>query len=114
MDKITEIQNLIEKEYGIKADYSISPLASTVLTTITQFLKADPKRIMYVLINLGSTALYVSPGNTPSTTNGIYLAPSGGTLVTSFRDDLILPSLAWYGISVTSSNSIYLLDVHLR
>lgn len=77
-------------------------------------LKGSPGRGAFVVINLGSAAIFLRPGAPAVTTFGIRLGPSGGSLSVNWLDDLILPSLEWHGVSGSNNQAIYVLEVLLR
>lgn len=77
------------------------------LTTVTDLLKNNPDRLSFLLVNLGTTAMYVAWDRGVLATHGIYIAPNGGSFGLSADEDAELVGMALFGISITSANDIY-------
>ena len=105
------LQDLLEKQYGVKTDIRINPLVTQVQTTLTQLLKPDPNRLAWTLINLGSNALYVGFDEQTSTTRGVYVAATGGVFSLLFNEDFSLVAFPVYAITTVAAADIYLVEV---
>lgn len=97
----------VEGKFGVKTRTKTNPLATSVLTTVTKVLQNNPDRLSYTVVNLGGTALYLAFDNEVSSTRGILLVASGGSLTLNAEDDGELVGYELYGISATSSNNIF-------
>jgi len=105
------VAELLEKQYGVKTTYSINPEVGQVKTTLTKILSYNPKRVSFVLINLGADFITVAPDPLVSTTRGIYLVPNGGTLSMAWMEDFEMPTLEWFGLADTAACAIFVLEV---
>jgi len=68
-------------------------------------------RVGLVIVNLSTNILYISLDSGVSSTNGIELAPSGGSVSMDVTRDFTLPSRRWYGLAGGASSSVYVLEV---
>ena len=105
------VAELLEREYGVKTTYAINPEVAQVKTTLTKILSYNPKRVSFILINLGSDFLCVSPDSLVSVTRGIYLVPNGGTLSMVWTEDFEMPTFEWFGMANTAACEIFVLEV---
>lgn len=55
--------------------------AAAVTSTQSLVLAQNPNRRMLIIQNIGANEVYVGIGHTPTSSNGIYLAATGGSLV---------------------------------
>lgn len=90
---------------------SIAPGEDDIAVGIAQVevIAGDSERVSLVLVNLGGTVIYVAPGVGVSSTRGIRLGPSGGTVAMDVNNDSILPSVQWYAIGDAAGGSLYVL-----
>ena len=105
------IIELIEERFSFPVEVRENAEISSIGTTDEIFLKRDGRRIAFVLINLGSNAVYIRPEKAASSTLGIRLAPTGGNISEVWEEDFILPSLQWHIISDGANNAIYSLEI---
>lgn len=99
-----DVQTLIEQELGIKTTYRINPLVSAVGTSATLFLRNNSRRLGFIFVNLGVTLIYILNHPSVATTKGIVCTASGGGKVFGYKEDFILPTYEWYGISSGACN----------
>src|SRR3972149_3742926 len=66
-----------------------------------QTLAPGPDRVSFIIVNLSAVAIYVAPRLGVSATSGIRLAPNGGSLSLSWRDDFHL--VGWGGEAVAGA-----------
>ncbi|GAJ14833.1 unnamed protein product, partial [marine sediment metagenome] len=92
------VAELLERQYGVKTTYSINPEIAQVEITLTKILSYNPKRVSFILVNMGADFITVAPDPLVSDTRGIYLVPNGGTLSMSWTEDFEMPTLEWFGI----------------
>lgn len=105
------VQELLEKQFGVKSTYNENPEVNQIAATLTKFLSYNPRRISFVLINLSAVFITVAPDADVSLTRGIYLVPNGGTLSMSWTEDFEMPAMEWYGIANGAAADIYVLEV---
>lgn len=83
----------------------------SVGTSVTQLTQNDPECISLTMINLGTADVYIKPKNNVSTTSGILLTASGGNVSMDVRSDATLPSKAWFAVSGTAGQEVYVLKI---
>ncbi len=105
------VVELLERQFGVKTSHGINPEVAQVETTLTKILSYNPKRVSFVLINLGSDFITVAPDSLVTATRGIYLVPNGGTLSMVWTEDFEMPTFEWFGIADTAACSIFVLEV---
>ena len=105
------VAQLLEREYGVKTTYGINPEVAQVETTLTKVLAYNPKRVSFILINLGADFITVAPDNLVAATRGIYLVPNGGTLSMVWTEDFEMPTFEWFAIADTAACAIFALEV---
>ena len=105
------VVELLERVYGVKTTHSINPEVAQVETTLTKILSFNPKRVSFILINLGANFLTVAPDPLVSATRGIYLVPNGGTLSMVWTEDFEMPTFEWFGIADTAACEIFVMEV---
>ncbi len=105
------VAELLEREYGVKTTYAINPETAQVETALTKILSYNPKRVSFVLINLGSDFITVAPDALVTTTRGIYLVPNGGTLSMVWTEDFEMPTFEWFARADTTACTIFVLEV---
>lgn len=99
----------IAKEFGgsfVESDGDIS-----VGVGATKIVDNDPDAVALVIINLSANTVYVRPANDPSATAGIQLNASGGSMSVNVRDDLTLPTRAWWGLATGAGSDVYFVRV---
>ena len=92
-------------------DFTEKDSEPVVGTTMVELVKNDPERIALTIINLGAANVLIAPDNKVSTTRGILLTASGGAVSMDVRSDATLPSRAWYAISASAGNDVYVLEI---
>lgn len=108
------VAELLEREYGVKTVYNINPEVAQVATSVTKVLNFNPRRVAFILVNLGANILHVAPEGDVSSSKGIYLVANGGTLTMVWTEDFEMPTFEWYAIATTSANNIFVLEVLLQ
>lgn len=106
------VVDLLEKEIGVRAPFHrIDPVRTTIGLTALQFLRANPNRVAFSIYNISANVLFIRPDATPTTTSGFRVGPNTG-LAFFFKEDLILPTLEWFGIfDVGAANNIFTLEM---
>lgn len=104
------LSNLIEKQYGVKTSYAENPITATVLTTVTRLLGNNPNRLSFLIVNMGSSAIYVSPQSSVSSSRGIVLGANGGFLSQIWSEDFDMVGFEWYSIA-SASTAVYVIEI---
>lgn len=110
---VGSVAALLEKEFGVKVTERENPLITSVGATAEVFLTNHPGRVGFVFINLSANAMYIRPGGTPSSTAGIYVAPSGGYASANFKDDFGLPTREWSVVAGGAASALYCLSLEV-
>lgn len=79
----------------------------TVGVAVVEVAGGDPERVTMTLINLGTTDIFVSPEVIVSTTRGIRLGANGGGVTMDAKEDGILQTLQWFGISSVAGQTVF-------
>lgn len=103
------LADLIERELGIRTSPHIR--TESVTATAEVVLKANPDRIAFILFNLGSNDGHINFTSEVSATNGLVVSGNGGFLSMTWRDDLHLVGLEWYGFQQTAPANWLILEV---
>jgi hypothetical protein len=105
--------------YGAARTYTEQQLGGPVteIETVTaastaaaKLLSNSPDRVGLVIMNLGSTNVFVSLASNPSANLGILLAPNGGSISLTVKDDFTLCSREWYFSSASATPNVYTLE----
>lgn len=75
-------------------------------TTAVRLVKNAPDRFALMVSNPSSSDCYALPSPLVSTTNGYKIAAAGGILITTVKDDLMLPSREWWAVCAASSTAL--------
>lgn len=105
------LADLIEREFGFAVHPELNRLTDSCETTATKLTSNNPRRVGLTVINLGTTALYLTPDNAPSASRGIYIGPNGGSMTLDWRVDMTLISYDWWGIAITSADPVFVQEV---
>jgi len=105
------LSRFVRDKFGINTVVIQNPVTDSCGTSVTQLLLNNPDRLSFILVNLGTTNLYVSWDNKPASDHGVYVAPNGGSFSVIADEDLELVGMALYGISATSANDIFIVVV---
>ena len=84
----------------------------TATNSVTVLLQANPDRVGLVFVNQGANDVFISLNAGVSTTNGIRLAASGGSITMDVRGDFTIPSRTWFAITTAGTSAMYILEVN--
>jgi len=99
--------DLIAKELKAETAHEVNPLVSSVGTTVTQILREDPSRLMYVIVNLGAYDMFIAYDRQVSSTRGIKVAAGGGTFISWWKEDGRLVCLPVFGVAPGGTTAIF-------
>lgn len=100
----------IEREIGVPTEPRINPDTGSVGIAVIRVLPNNPNRFAFLIINLGTAAVFIAPDNAVSLTRGIRLAPSGGVFASNWREDGHLVGWNWFAISSAAAQDIFVLE----
>ena len=114
IESINSVYDLISNEYNVLVSAADPTVNLSVGTSDVIIAKNNPRRLSLVIINLSTNVVYVKPGGIATTTSGIRLTPSGGSVSLNWRSDMHLPSLEWHAIASGAASTIYITSVIVR
>lgn len=82
-----------------------------VVQVPTKIVGNNPECVALTMINVGGFDVYVRPANNPSSTGGILLLATGGSVSLTVRDDAMLPGREWYGVGGSGDSNVYFIRV---
>lgn len=103
----TSLFQQIEAEFGVRTRSAENREDTSINTTSTIILRADGGRLAFTVINLGANAVFIRPNNAATSTLGIRIAPSGGSVSMAFKDDFSLVGKEFHAITASSTSTIY-------
>lgn len=109
-EKVGSIYDLIAREHGVDGQPFYNRDATDADIADKIIARNNPGRLALIIINLGTAAVFVAPQGAASSTRGIQLGASGGSVSMNWRDDGALPSLEWHGQSGTDNQSLFIME----
>lgn len=109
--QVMNVAELLEQQFGVKTTHNVNPEVDQVATTVTKILSYNPRRLAFIMVNLGANEVCIAPDAGVLLTRGIYLAKTGGTLTIVWTEDFEMPTFEWYGIANTAAANFYVLEV---
>lgn len=100
------LTEMLEALFGVKTVERINPLVTQCQNTVTRLLPINENRVSLVIFNLSVNSLYILPANDVSSTKGMYIAPSGGSISLIWDRDFNLVAKDWYGIAGAANSAI--------
>lgn len=79
----------------------------TVGTSAGEVAPNDPERVLLLLVNLGTTSIFIAPTTEVSSSRGITLQADGGALILKAGEDGDLVSRELHGIANAANQSLY-------
>ena len=105
------LAELIEAQFGVRVRGEVNPEIATIGTTAAQIFKGNPNRLAFVVVNLSSNDLYISPDVLVSSTHGIQLVSRGGGYVALWNEDFHLVGYEWWCVGSASSTDFFSLEI---
>ena len=109
---VNSVYQLIEARLGVNVAFKLTGTTS-VGTADVQLVENNPGRTNLTIVNLSSNTVYLSPMSAASSSSGILLTASGGSLAMNYNDDLILPTLEWHAIASSSSSNVFVIEASI-
>lgn len=107
------LHEMLEALFGVKSRKRINYLVAQVEDEVTRILPSDPRRLSFVFQNVSANPIYIAPENNPATApvpRGIYIAPSGGSIIMQWDRDFELVTEEWHAISTVAASGCYILE----
>jgi hypothetical protein len=109
---VNSVYQLIEARLGVNVAFKLTGTTS-VGTADVQLVENNPGRTNLTIVNLSSNTVYLSPMSAASSSSGILLTASGGSLAMNYNDDLVLPTLEWHAIASGSSSNVFVIEASI-
>lgn len=107
----TNLPTLLEREFGATIRTITDPVVSSVGTSAVEFLRQDPNRVAFLIVNLGVSDLYVGLGPDVASTKGIIIGNSGGSMSVNYKEDGDLPGRSWWILSASGTVNFHTMAV---
>ena len=101
------LTDFITSRYGVRSRARTNPVTSSVGTTAKEIAKENHDRLAIVVINLSANDLYVAFDNQVSSSRGIYLTPTGGSLSLLAEEDLELTGYRLWAVA-SAANAVFM------
>jgi len=112
--EITGVPDLLLRELEAETAVQVNPVTDTVTTAVTQILKNDPKRLFWMLINLGTEVIYVGWDRLVSSERGVPVAANGGFIQLYWKEDAMLVYHDAYAIAPSGDVTVYIVSMVTR
>ena len=106
-----KLADVVEAKFGFNIRAEFPPKPFTLSTTAELILRANPDRIAWTIVNLGTVAVYLAHEEVVSTTNGYYLAANGGSLGMVWDEDGELVGFPIWAIASSITPTIFVMVV---
>lgn len=108
---IQSVHDLIAERFGVSVETREFPDALDADTTSKVLARRNARRVGLIVINLSANTVVVAPFPGVTTTRGIQVAASGGSLILSALEDFDLPAREWHVVASVDNSSIYVAEV---
>lgn len=103
LELVKSLDDLISERYKVRTTHRMNPIAvNPIIDVVQQVLGANPKRLAYIVINLGANNCWVAPSDRVADDYGYILLPNGGSVHMLYREDWKMVTLPWYVIGVAA------------
>lgn len=106
----TPLYKMLQALFGARVRLNKNPLVTQIGVAATQILSSNPNRMGFVFVNLSAVSMYISPFNTVSATEGIWLAPNGGSVSLVWDRDMEACTSEWWALAGGAAAACYLLE----
>lgn len=112
MPVIKSLADMLERMYGVRTTHRINPTDNVAFVAAVQpVLASNPKRLGFIVVNMGNNPLWLAPRDNPADNYGIELVANGGTTNMVWDEDFEMVNLPWYGISNAGGTNIFVMEV---
>jgi len=108
------LADLVASRFGLRTQTHVNRSASSVGTSVAEVLRQDGARLAATLVNLGAAAIYVLPDEEVSSSRGIRLGPSGGSVALTWETDFELVGYAWHAVADAAATALLTIEVVAR
>ena len=111
---MTTLHQLIDERFGIRTREVENADDVALDTNDTIVLRADGRRVAFIIINTGATQALMRVNGVPSATINIPIAPNGGALSMIFDEDFHLVGRELHGLVVAGTTTLHTLEVRIE
>jgi len=104
------LTDMLEALFGVRSYPRENPVTATVGAAAERILSLNPQRVSFQVINLSANSLYIGLSNAVAATEGIYIAPNGGSVSLIWDRDFELVSHDWWAIAGGAGSAVYVLE----
>ena len=110
---IGSLAELLEKHFGVRTTHRTNPAhANPIVDAVQPVLGANPKRLGFVIVNMGANAVWIAERDSVAADYGFELVPNGGTLNMVWDEDFEMVALPYYALSVAAPGTdIFVMEV---
>lgn len=103
------LSDYMVKRWGVRTRSVENPVTPTMGAGKTLFLRNNPDRMMFVVVNYDTVLMRIAPSIAVAADYGLPLDPAGGFAVITADDDGELVGYEWYAYSA-AGGTIYALE----
>lgn len=107
------LSELLEQRYGLRTTHRVNPTNNIAFVAAVQpVLGSNPKRLGFIVLNMGANNFWMAPNDAPADDYGIMLVPNGGSCTMRWNVDFEMVTLPYYGISVAApGTNIFVMEI---
>lgn len=105
------LEKVLQDRFGINTHSNENPVVAAFGVAAVIFLRNNPDRLAWTLVNLSANPAYVGLTNLVAATNGIYVPANGGALTMNWQEDFQMTGWAWWGITPAGASNIFVIEV---
>ncbi len=111
-ETVNSLAELLELRYGVRTTHRINPTGNYNFVAVSQpVIGSNPKRLGFVVVNLGANPIWIAPSDNVAMNYGIVLVANGGAVSMRWDVDFEMVSLPYYGISNAAGTTIHVMEV---
>lgn len=110
---VGSLSELLEERYGVRTTHRENPTGNVAFVDAVQpVLGSNPKRLGFVVVNMGANNFWLAPSDNVADDYGIMLVPNGGSTTTRWNVDFEMCTLPYYGISIAApGTNIFVMEI---
>ncbi|MBA7624886.1 hypothetical protein ES703_32300 [subsurface metagenome] len=114
-DTVKSLRDLLFRVFGVRTSHRINPTGNTdIEDTVLPVLSANPRRLGFVVVNMGANTLWLAPDDHVANDYGFELLPNGGSINMIWNEEFEMLSLPWYGVSVADPGThIFVMEIQV-
>jgi hypothetical protein len=105
------LATVLARRWGVATTVNISPASAQLNSQSSQLFKQNPNRLAWILVNLSTTDVFVTPLFRATATRGIRVPSNGGFMSLLADEDLDMVGYEWFAIASLDLSPIFWLEV---